>query len=186
MKQLFLNSIGFFVCFFPMFAQAQQQGNFVQGKTIQIVLDKDSKSNAIPMLVDTRGNKMPLTLGTFENATAESWMEGMQTAQAIPVDPNAIAFIEFKKEGNNIKAYLMNYQGKAEGLNLGNLLTSAAVSYPGCTADQIDGRTINLRLDFKKDSNGTLQCYLNGPKADEVFNFGVLIREVTTLLNNCQ
>ncbi len=173
--------------------QPQAQTNGKQSKMIQLVLETDVNGNASPMLVDSNGTKMPLTLGVLMNAVAEAWMMGASnTPASVPRDPNAIAMIKVEKGAQGIKTYLVGVKnqydptGRMEPLNLGNLISASAVAHPGCTADQINGQTVNLKLAFAKDKNGKIQTYFVGDKGNEDFNLGTLIKSTTLLLNQCE
>ncbi len=71
-------------------------------------------------------------------------------------------------------------------LNLGNLISAAAVNYPGCTADQINGQSFNMKLSFQKDNTGNIQAFYYGTKGKEDFNLGILFREAVISLNQCK
>lgn len=156
-----------------------------QDRVIQILLEKDSKGNDQPMIIDSKGKKDKLSLGTLLNATAEAWMEGTKTP-AYKEDPKAIAQIQLNKSGKNIQAILFDSQNREEPLTLGALLGAAAQTYPGCTPDQINGQTVNLQLTFEADSDGNIQAFLMTANGKEKFNLGVMIRETTLLLNQCK
>ncbi|MBI2743692.1 MAG: hypothetical protein HYX48_07225 [Chlamydiales bacterium] len=174
------------ICASPMALQAASSDNgMVKGKVIQFLLDTDSKGNKIPYLIDAKGKKIKLTMGTLINATAEAWMDGgAKNGGQTKLDPNAIAMFRLDRDGNSIQARLFDKDGREEPLNLGNLLCSAAQAYPGCTAQEMDGQTVNLPLAFELDDDGYIQGYLAGPDK-EPFNLGVMFRETILMLNKC-
>ncbi len=157
-----------------------------RGAPIQILLEKDTHGNSIPMLIDANGEKIRLTLGTFVNATAESWMN-VKEGSTVKIDPNTLVFVRLDKmDDGHLKAILYDNKGREEPLNLGNLLSAAASGYPNCVSKKdIEDQTVHLKIAFAQDSKNNLQAYLDSPKAKEEFNLGVLLREITLFLNQC-
>lgn len=135
-------------------------------------------------MISTRGNKHELTLGTLLNETAESYMG---TPKDVKTDPKAIAYLTFDKNGDKVNTVLHDKTGRSENVDLGVLIAAVAEAYPGCNADQIDGKTVNIPLVFRKDSNGHVEAFFQKQDKTEVsFNLGVLMNDVTALLNNCK
>jgi hypothetical protein len=159
-------------------------GYAAQSSTIQIVLEKDSAGKPRAMLINAQGVKSDLTLGTLLNATAESWLNGPISAKTI--DPNAIALIRIYKEGGQLVSYLEDNRGRREPLNLGNLIAGSAELYPGCNAQQISGKTVNVKLGFAVNSAGHVETLYITPAGTQSFNLGTLIRETTIALNQCK
>ena len=168
------------------------QGKGKQPQMIQILLEINSDGKTVPMLIDAKANKIPLTLGTLMSAIAESAMMNGTSISPSTLDPHTIAMVKVAKEFSGVKTYFVGVKnqydpsGREEPLNLGCLLSGAAVAYPGCTVDQMNGKSIDIKLNFGKDNQGKLQCYYSGRSGNEDFNLGVLIRASTVLLNNCE
>lgn len=183
-----LVSIG---CLSHATAEDQSIKSLMQGnreKTIQILLEKDSRGKDSAMLIDTKGQKIDLTLGTLLNASAEAFIDTDSAAVSeVLVDPNAIVFIKLEREAKGaIEARLFSKDGRNERLNFGNLLAEAALMYPGCTGDKINGQNVKIVIHFEIDDNGKIQAYLNSRKGKEEFNLGIMFREVILMLNQCQ
>lgn len=159
---------------------------------IQVLLEIDNNGKAVPVLIDAKNIKIPLTLGTFVNAVAEAAMMGGATEVPNPIDIRTIAMVKVKKEFGSVKTYFVGVKtqydpsGREEPLDLGCLLSGAAVAYPGCTADQINGQSIAIKLKFLKDAKGMVQSYYEGENGTEDFTLGVLLQASTTLLNQCE
>ncbi len=167
-------------------------GNGKSPQMIQILLEIDSNGKAVPILIDSKNINTPLTLGTFVNAVAEAAMMGGATEIPNPIDLRTIGMIKVKKEYSGVKTYFVGVKtqydptGREEPLNLGCLLSGAAVAYPGCTADQINGQSVAIKLKFMKDAKGKIQSYYEGDDGTEDFTLGVLLKASTTLLNQCE
>lgn len=189
MKRYIVTFLLSMICLSPIAAQPQQPStdDMMQGKMIQIVLEKNSQGKANPMLIDTKGQKMPLTLGTLLNATAESYMDMGGTNAPIKTDPNTIVYIRFMKDAKGkVTSRLVSKTGRDEKLDFGNLLSEAAVVYPGCNADKINGQNVDINIHFEKDEKGYIQAYLMGENGKETFNLGSMFKEVTLMLNKCE
>lgn len=185
MKAFILKMASVLVVLFPTMAYAaQQQAGSAQSSTIQILLEKDSEGNPKSAIIDAKGVKTDLTLGSLLSATAESWLNGPIPASTI--DPNTIAIIRIYKEGDKLNPYLEDDKGRHELLNLGNLIAGSAEVYPGCTNEQIKGQTVDVKLVFDIDSAGHVETLYTGLKGKESFNLGVLVRDVTIALNQCK
>jgi hypothetical protein len=174
-KILFLASI-----LISPLTQAQTQP--IDFMSIQILLEKDR-----PVLLDVHGKKSELTLGNLLSATAESWKNTQaSTMSASARVPNSFAMIHFRQEGNQIKSYLYDQAGKNQILNLGNLLVNAALNYPGCSVDTINGKSFAISIQFEKDASGQLQAFYIGRHGKEEFNLATLVEAALSSLNQCR
>lgn len=160
----------------------QAQSQRIDFMSIQILLEKGH-----PILLDIHGKKSELTLGNLLNATAESWKNTQNsTMSASARVPNSFAMIHFRQEGNKIKSYLYDNAGKNQILNLGNLLVNAALNYPGCSANKIDGKFFIIQIKFETDKNGQLQAFYIGREGKEEFNLSTLVHAAIASLNQCK
>jgi hypothetical protein len=175
MKRYFLSSIAA-LCLSSIAIAASA----AQGPVIQILMENEQ-----PMVINAAGAKNPLTLGTLLNSTAESFLTQKPNTQ---IDPKAIALIQFNKTGNEtVETKLFDNQKRNEALDLGVLIAAAAQTYPGCDPQQINGKTVDIKLSFKTNAQGNVETfYTNDQGKEESFNLGTLLRETTIGLNNCK
>ena len=133
--QIWIGSICLLLCT----ACGGWQGNGKQPQMIQILLEVNSDGKIVSMLIDAKGNRIPLTLGTLMSAVAESAMMDGTSIPPSLTDPHTIAMVKVKKDFGGVKTYFVGVKnqydptGREEPLNLGCLLSGAAVAYPGCT-----------------------------------------------------
>src|SRR5271169_1487 len=128
---------------FPLAVFAEKDG---KAQMIQVLIEKDSKGKAQSMVINSKGMKTQLTLGSFINAIADAAiMGGTQSSPPTSPDPNTVAYLKVVQDSQGTKTYLVGVKnqndptGRLEPLTLGNLISASAVAYPGCTADQING-----------------------------------------------
>lgn len=183
MKFLIIASIWFMLL--PLVGYADPQPNKTEpSSTLQISLEKDFQGNPVSMLIDAKGKKANLTLGTLLQATAESWMSGPLPSP--PVASNTIAVIRIYKQDGKLIPYIEDDKGSLKTLDLGSLISGTAENYPGCTAAQINGKSLILNLIFKTDNTGHISTFYVGTQGEERFNLGTLVRDTTILLNQCK
>ncbi|MGA2655339.1 MAG: hypothetical protein ABSF18_05125 [Gammaproteobacteria bacterium] len=167
------------------------------GPTVQILMEGNPSTGFKPIVVNSRGEKTGLTLATFLDAIAETWITG--TAQPTPqdkLDPKAVSYIRIDRKGDTASAMLYDFPIKSnpfrtnrnEPATLGVLLGQAAQAAPGCTPAQINGKTVDLKLTFKTDAQGHVNTFFTDPKTgkEEAFNLGVMMANTTALLNDCK
>jgi len=159
---------------------SQAQAADSDESTLQILM-----TGGNPVIINAIGDKHPLTLNNLLDATASAASMSGSNTKKVSIDPNAISVIKIKKEGNEIKTSLYGEKGAKEQLTLGNFIANAAVNYPGCNADQINGHSINIKITFKKDQNNALRAYYVGENGEEDFNLGSLYRAAVIALNKC-
>ena len=152
--------------------------------TLQITLETNSQGKPAAMIINAKGTKTNLTLGTLLQATAESWLHGPLPSP--PIDQNSIAIIKIFKQGNDLAPYVQDKKGNIRPLDLGSLLAGSASDYPGCTPAQMNGKSLVVNLIFNTDPNGIVSTHYIGTEGDELFNLGTLVRDTTLILNRCQ
>lgn len=186
MRQLILKLICLLFLFFPLsgFA-AQSPTQTEQFSTLQVLFEKDSQGLPIPKIIDAQGVKKNFNLDSLIDAAAKSWLNGPTNPKSI--DPNTLFLIKIYKEGNDFNSYLETTDGKAEALNLGNILASSAIYYPGCNAQQINKQKTTVTFTFDEDKDGHIRTYIiNSKGIKQPLNFSIFLREITLILNQCK
>lgn len=174
-------------------ADSGKQGN---GPTVQILMEKGNAAAGFqPMVINSRGEKTELTLATFLDAIAETWITGKASPTAQDkLDPNAVAYVRIDRKGDHASAMLFDFPvgtnpfraKREQPATLGVLLGQAGQAlYPGCEPKQMNGKSIDLKLTFKTDPNGVMSTYFVDPASgkEKEFNLGTMMAYTTYMLN---
>ncbi len=185
MNSSILKIVALFLLLFSMTCNADQTPNLKEpSSTLQITLETTLQGKPAAMIINAKGVKTDLTLGTLLQATAESWMNGPLPSP--PIASNTIAVIKIYKQGDNLVPYIQDKQGNTKALNLGSLLAGSTSDYTGCTPTQMNGKSLVINLIFKTDPSGAIATYYEGTQGEELFNLGILVRDTALVLNQCK
>jgi hypothetical protein len=180
MKHVLVKALAAFICLSPVVTFAYSKMG--DGPTLQILME-----NGNPMIINASGEKTNLTLGTFTSAAIEAGYSDVKAAPANKLDPKAIAYIRIAKVNGKPEITVFDNANRSEPLDLGVFIAAAAQTYPGCNADQINGKKVSIDLSFKKNDKGNVETYFTKANGKEIpFNLGVLLADTTIALNDCK
>lgn len=130
------------------------------------------------------GKKSPFSIPSFLGTLSDTLVRCRSYTEVNNMQPANTAAIMFDKSSGNLQTMIMNVNGKAEKLNLGNLLSISSVAFPDCAPGVEKERVLQIFVDSSKPDNlKVYQVDAYGLKED--FNFDNLSTAAAETLESC-
>lgn len=170
-------------------SQPSQNGEV---KYLTILIEKDNQGKYIVNLVDAKGVKEPLSLGSYSNklavlqpATPNEVMEQVKFNQVPEFTP--VKIMLEKSTNGQLNSVVITSTGKKEALTFGTLLTSLVKAVKYTSKNPISKPLAEKTSVEVKEQNGIFEPYIVDAQGNrEVLNLGTILKDLTLELTGIQ